>query len=552
VDNHLSFTQLKNETPIVEVNYHKEVYNVTHMIIYSTDSSIWKIHKAKAFHTENTTAELQINNILKGEDGIICLSLFIKMCESCKLKLTLTDGRGNSLKEIFYASRGKWREIKFIADDIANKSTILSISTNASIQENSFWLIDENIRQCHKTEYRMIKTKQKANCQLLSNKFFNDIVSLDKEVISDSLVSINNECPAETITNYCVPCLLFLNETCGQLKVCEKYGTHIKCSCSVGWKNGYDPYNCNFHCDEGFYGTNCIKRCGHCSKVSCDHINGTCSPCSEDYVGPKCDIKRPDNNTINSLLQKSPRAHASSNFLLYLIALLAIALIIVSVILWIIYRYVKKMPTTQSNDERTQLSPTENTIRFSPIDSKISQCNSISTISKPVAVTHFQNYVKSGLQSGKFKWQHQAIIDIYSNDYENVKEDFLFNYLDIHNIGVYVVADVPEANEMGTFWEKLWTEKIEHIVLVDGGRQQKILKNYWPEESQVIRCNNIFIHCAVENVFADHKYRKFTVTYKNEIRLASTNTPSVVPSTSVSSRSTNFILLLGAKETNVL
>jgi hypothetical protein len=45
VDNHLSFTQLKNETPIVEVNYHKEVYNVTHMIIYSTDSSIWKIHK---------------------------------------------------------------------------------------------------------------------------------------------------------------------------------------------------------------------------------------------------------------------------------------------------------------------------------------------------------------------------------------------------------------------------------------------------------------------------------------------------------------------------
>jgi L-lactate utilization protein LutB len=117
---------------------------------------------------------------------------------------------------------------------------------------------------------------------------------------------------------------------------------------------------------------------------------------------------------------------------------------------------------------------------------------------------------------------------------------------------VYVVADVPEANEMGTFWEKLWTEKIKHIVLVDGGRQQKILKNYWPEESQVIRCNNIFIHCAVENVFADHKYRKFTVTYKNEIRLASTNTPSVVPSTSVSSRSTNFILLLGAKETNVL
>jgi hypothetical protein len=33
----------------------------------------------------------------------------------------------------------------------------------------------------------------------------------------------------------------------------------------------------------------------------------------------------------------------------------------------------------------------------------------------------------------------QAIIDIYSNDYENVKEDFLFNYLDIHNIGVSLI-----------------------------------------------------------------------------------------------------------------
>jgi hypothetical protein len=43
-------------------------------------------------------------------------------------------------------------------------------------------------------------------------------------------------------------------------------------------------------CDKAFYGTNCTKRCGHCSKGSCDRINGTCSPCLEDYVGSKCDI----------------------------------------------------------------------------------------------------------------------------------------------------------------------------------------------------------------------------------------------------------------------
>jgi hypothetical protein len=41
---------------------------------------------------------------------------------------------------------------------------------------------------------------------------------------------------------------------------------------------------------------------------------------------------------------------------------------------------------------------------------------------------------------------------------------------------VYVVAEVPETDEVDIFWEKLWMEKIEHIVLVEGSHQQKVIK----------------------------------------------------------------------------
>jgi hypothetical protein len=42
-------------------------------------------------------------------------------------------------------------------------------------------------------------------------------------------------------------------------------------------------------CDSGFYGTNCIKRCGHCYSDPCNHVDGTCNLCSYDYFGTKCD-----------------------------------------------------------------------------------------------------------------------------------------------------------------------------------------------------------------------------------------------------------------------
>jgi hypothetical protein len=78
----------------------------------------------------------------------------------------------------------------------------------------------------------MIKSTQKLKCQLISNED-EDVISLDDDAKPTVL---ENNCVDDTVTRHCVPCPLFLNQTCGQLKVCEKDGTQFKCSCSTGWK----------------------------------------------------------------------------------------------------------------------------------------------------------------------------------------------------------------------------------------------------------------------------------------------------------------------------
>jgi hypothetical protein len=193
----------------------------------------------------------------------------------------------------------KWREIKFSFN--ISEPVVLSIVISARDQKKLFWFIDENIRQCHDTEYRLITSKRKSKCQLLSDGH-NAIISLDDGVITPA--SNNNNCGPDTVTSSCIPCSLFLNETCGHLKVCEKRATQIECSCSAGWKNGDDK--CESQCDSGFYGRNCIQQCGHCFLETCNHVDGTCNLCSDDYFGPKCDKERlvnPQNLTFPQNLQ---------------------------------------------------------------------------------------------------------------------------------------------------------------------------------------------------------------------------------------------------------
>jgi hypothetical protein len=64
---------------------------------------------------------------------------------------------------------------------------------------------------------------------------------------------------------------------------------------------------------------NCKEKCGHCFKHSCHFFNGKCEPCSNNYVGAKCDIRTSTSSFLNiasNLLPLQHRVKFSVNLLL--------------------------------------------------------------------------------------------------------------------------------------------------------------------------------------------------------------------------------------------
>jgi hypothetical protein len=96
-----------------------------------------------------------------------------------------------------FFNKEKWKEIKLFVDNVQTNLTVLFISTIANNQRDLFWNIDPIIRECHNTgkttnkifqkiktslfsEYRMIKSKRKLKCQLISKEDHN-VISLDDD-----------------------------------------------------------------------------------------------------------------------------------------------------------------------------------------------------------------------------------------------------------------------------------------------------------------------------------------------------------------------------------
>jgi hypothetical protein len=52
--------------------------------------------------------------------------------------------------------------------------------------------------------------------------------------------------------------------------------------------------NCYYNCENRRYGHGCKKSCGKCNTYysRCNSIDGTCSPCTDGFSGPRCDIPR--------------------------------------------------------------------------------------------------------------------------------------------------------------------------------------------------------------------------------------------------------------------
>jgi hypothetical protein len=320
--------------------------------------------------------------------------------------------------------------------------------------------------------------------------------------------------------------------------VCEKRVNQIECSCSAGWKNGDDK--CEFQCDSGFYGTNCIKRCGHCYSDPCNHVDGTCNLCSYDYFGTKCDKKRsanPQNLTFPQNLPNDPeltRQHHAE--IEETTQFLNKSLISNSTSKEndVVYNYTSD-PTINHSKTKDQ-----NSTSLHPYESfqETSFAKDI-VIMILVLIVLLMMFKKScivklkkicPLVSNESDQELLTPLDvIYTTpNNDSTKPDrpvygaegglkINVNRNDKHP-ETYVVAEVPKHDEVEGFWQSLWNKNITNLVLVDI-KQDKVLTNFWPRKNKIISYNNISIYCGVENIFKFYEYRTFTLTYNSETRL---------------------------------
>ncbi|KAJ3636464.1 hypothetical protein MTP99_000011 [Tenebrio molitor] len=245
-------------------------------------NALWKIHKVEFIYTNKETHKVQLGPSFSPTEDYICVSMYLLMCDYCKVKLTLLDASNVEVIEQDFNQlvSSEWREIKFISESKRyqhNKFKLL-VSTIGGTRDQRFWAIDR-VRLCQKEEFRMISLTKKETCQLMSSD--NKIITL-----RDSLQVSESECPENTIGEFCVPCE-WIYENCELIKICD----NDKCVCSSGYT--IENKHCYFTCDSGSYGHGCKKSCGKCSfddYYFCNTIDGTCSSCTDGFSGPRCDI----------------------------------------------------------------------------------------------------------------------------------------------------------------------------------------------------------------------------------------------------------------------
>ncbi|CAH1363932.1 unnamed protein product, partial [Tenebrio molitor] len=270
----------KNSRTIIEFFDKQELINVTYMIIHSKMvNALWKIHQVEFIYTNEETNKIQLGTTFSPTENYLCVSMYLLMCDSCKVKLTLldVDSNVNVIEQDFsQLVSSEWREIKLISENklYQYNNFKLLVSTVGGSRDQRFWAIDR-VRLCQKKEFRMIGLSEKETCQLMSD---------DNKIITfrDSLQVSESECPENTIGEFCVPCQ-WIYTKCELIKNCN----NDKCVCSSGY-NAWNTY-C-YQCQNGWYGHGCKKSCGNCYYLSCNKIDGTCSPCANGFSGARCDI----------------------------------------------------------------------------------------------------------------------------------------------------------------------------------------------------------------------------------------------------------------------
>jgi hypothetical protein len=100
-DNVLSIGGLNSKDQARNILYSGDVHDV---VLYST--GFWKIHTVSYLHTNQIIKKQKTTVVVQPKNGVVCLSLFVKMCLDCKLILTLREesDENNILKAKTYSS----------------------------------------------------------------------------------------------------------------------------------------------------------------------------------------------------------------------------------------------------------------------------------------------------------------------------------------------------------------------------------------------------------------------------------------------------------------
>jgi hypothetical protein len=139
---------------IIQFSDNQELINVTHMVIHSKMvNALWKIHKVEFIYTNKETDREQLGPTFSPTEDYICVSMYLLMCDYCKVKLTLLDASNGEVIEQDFNQlvSSEWREIKFINESKRyqhNKFKLL-VSTIGGTRDQRFWAIDR-VRLCQK------------------------------------------------------------------------------------------------------------------------------------------------------------------------------------------------------------------------------------------------------------------------------------------------------------------------------------------------------------------------------------------------------------------
>nr|XP_023011994.1 receptor-type tyrosine-protein phosphatase F-like [Leptinotarsa decemlineata] len=273
----------------------RSIFDTKSIHISSDGESLWKFHDYNYLLSQYTDGYSHpIGSSIKIEKNKTCISMFVSMCQSCRLRITINDEEtnGNSIKiiEDISSEDEKWSEKKIIIDTqnyIGQHLNILQYKhrDGYNLRNNPFWALDD-VRLCEEEEYRYVKSdRENILCEKIGEQT-NDIVKIN-EVTEKQSRLIDFHCPENTFGKFCLPCDIFGQKYCSKFVYCDMNKSKQDCHCT----SGYRGKNCQESCDSGKYGHGCSKLCSeHCIN-SCSRLNGYCNKgeCEEPYVGPMCD-----------------------------------------------------------------------------------------------------------------------------------------------------------------------------------------------------------------------------------------------------------------------